>query len=231
MSDQRRVRADGRRSPLRGAALLGVSAALVASAPAAGAAPQTGAAAGTPCAATFRVLHNDRIGPALLPKGTYVITLRSSLVSCPNASSLFTQFLSDYDGKLQKPWAVTAQGKGRALFTSGGLPGFSVALSQGPAPGPMPGPSPLGQVCPGNFQVQHDDRIGTVQFPRGAYELVITPGSIITCAQASKLFARFLALPSGKLPKNWAIKSATAVFHKPGSPHPKRKRFRVDPAV
>jgi hypothetical protein len=201
-----------------------------AAAPAAASGPEAKSSAGTPCPATFRVLHNDRIGPAVLPKGTYVITIRSSVVTCASASKLFTQFLSDYDGKLQKPWKVVAQGNGKALFTSGGQPGFSVALSKGTPPSP-PGPSPLGTVCPGNFQVQNNDRIGSVSFPRGAYEIVITRGSIISCGAASKLFTRFLSFPSGALPKGWAIKAAAAIFYKPNNPNPKRKRFRVDPAA
>jgi hypothetical protein len=216
----------------RFAVALAASAALaIALAPSAGAGtgPQATAAAGTQCPATFRVLHNDRIGPAVLPKGNYIVTVRSTAVTCASASQLFTQFLSDYDGKLQKPWKVVAQGNGKALFTSGGQPGFSVALSTGPAPAP-PGPSPLGTACAGQFQVQNNDRIGGVQFARGAYKLVITRGSIISCAQASKLFSRFLDFPAGDLPKGWAIKPAVAIFYKPGNPKPKRKRFRVDPA-
>lgn len=209
-----------------GAAMGGALAALVLAAPAA-ASPPASASAAMACPAPFAVLHNDQIGPALLPKGGYTITIRNSaVVSCSSASALFGKFLQDYDGKLQKPWTVVSQGRGKATFKSGGSPGFSVALSQRPAPGP----SPLGKACPGSFEVQNNDQIGLVQFPRGAYKLIITPGSIIRCAKASKLFASFLALPSGVLPKGWAIKPTSAVFYKPGNPNPKRKRFRVDPA-
>jgi hypothetical protein len=197
--------------------------------PSAGASPRAEAAqAGTTCPA-FSVLHNDRIGPAVLPKGSYTITLRSNAVSCANASSLFAQFLQDFDGKLQKPWAVVAKGKGKAAFTSGGQPGFSVALSKGGGGGGQP--STLGTACPGTFQIENDDQIALLSFPKGAYKLVIPRGSIVTCAQASKLFARFLDFPSGALPKGWAMKSTVALFYKPANPNPKRKRFRVDPAT
>jgi hypothetical protein len=210
-------------------ALLGALAAFAITVPAASASPSVTASAAGPCPATFRVLHNDQIGPAFLPKGTYVITIRNATLSCATASRLFTQFLQDYDGKLQKPWAVVAHGKGKASFTSGGQPGFSVALSKGGGGGGQP--STLGTSCPGTFQVQDDDQIALVSFPKGAYKLVIPRGSIISCAQASKLFARFLDFPSGALPKGWAIKPTVALFYKPGNPNPKRKRFRVDPAA
>lgn len=203
--------------------------ALATAAPVATAAPQATASAGMACPASFQVLHADRIGPALLPKGSYAITIRNaSVVSCSTASALFRQFLEDYDGRLKKPWTVTAQGKGRATFRSGGSPGFSVALG---APAPAPGPSPLGTACPGFFEVQNNDKIGLVEFPRGSYKIVITPGSIIPCGKASKLFASFLAMPSGVLPKGWAIKPTSAIFYKPGNADPKRKRFRIDPAT
>jgi hypothetical protein len=215
-----------------GTAMLGGLAALAVAAPVAGASPSASVAAGTACPAAFRVLHNDQIGPAFLPKGNYTITIRnSSVVNCASASALFSRFLQDYDGKLQKPWTVVARGKGKALFNSGGSPGFSVAQTKGTGPGPAPGPSPLGKACRGAFQVQNDDQIGLVQFPKGGYKLIITRGSIITCAKASKLFASFLSFPSGALPKGWAIKPTTALFYKPGNPNPKRKRFRVDPAT
>lgn len=191
-------------------------------------APAASAQAGGTQCPTFRVLHDDQIGPnVVLPKGIYSMTSAGTL-SCAQASRLFTRFLSDYDGKLPKPWRVMSQGKGKATFTQGKRPGFAVALIRGKPPTPTPS-SPLGSVCPGNFQVRDDDRIGSVSFPKGNYEIVITRKSRMSCAAATRLFTRFLDFPNGNLPKKWRIKPAIATFYKPANP--KGKRFRVDPGV
>lgn len=99
----------------------GALAALAVAAPQA-AADATATKAATQCPSTFRVLHNDRMGPAVLPQGQYVITVRAPGLACATASSLFTQFLTDYDGNLPKGWTVVAQGSGRASFNQNGQP-------------------------------------------------------------------------------------------------------------
>lgn len=209
-----------RTSIVLGAAL----AALALAAPQAGAAPRAGKA-GAQCAASFRVLHNDRIGPAVLPAGNYLITVQRAGLGCSAASSLFTRFLQDYDGRLPDGWAVVAQGKGRAKFTQDGQAGFRVARSKSGGGNP----SGYGAVCPGSFRVLHNDTIGPLAFPRGSYRIVIPKGSIINCGQAFKLFGQFLDHPDGVLPKNWRLKPSVALFFKPANP--KRKKFRVDPAT
>ena len=188
-------------------------------------APQASAqSGGVQCPASFRVLHNDAIGAAILPRGQYLITVRGPGLTCAAATRLFIQFLSDYDGRLQKPWAVVAQGSGRASFTQNGQPGFSVAKTTAP-----PTPSRYGTVCPGNFVVINNDTIGPLTFPRGSYRIVIPKSAIITCPQAINLFRQFLNRPAGNLPKNWRMKATTALFYKPGNSQ--RKKFRVDPAT
>ena len=163
-------------------------------------APATKAA--TQCPSTFRVLHNDRIGPAVLPQGQYVITVRAPGLACATASRLFTQFLTDYDGNLPKGWTVVAQGSGRASFNQNGQPGFSVARSGGGN-----NPSTYGSVCPASFQVLHNDVIGPLSFPKGSYRLVVPRGSIISCGQAFKLFKQFLNRPAGNLPEELAVEA------------------------
>ena len=202
-----------------GAALL----ALVITAPqTAASSPKAQAAAACP---SFRVLHNDRIGPAILPAGNYTVTPRGLGLNCASAPKLFTRFLQDYDGNLGGGWEVVAQARGRARFDRNGTPGFSVARNGGG--GNVP--SRYGSVCPGQFQVLNDDVIGPLSFPRGGYRLVIPRGSIITCDNAARLFRQFLNHPDGILPKNWRLKPTTALFFKPANP--KRKKFRVDPAT
>ena len=203
--------------------LAGALTALAVGAPPA-AADATATKAATQCPSTFRVLHNDSIGPAVLPQGQYVITVIRPGLQCGTASSLFTQFLQDYDGRLPGGWQVVAQGRGRAQFNQNGQPGFRVARSGGGN-----NPSTYGNVCPGSFQVLHNDMIGVLSFPRGGYRIVLPRGVIVNCGQAFRLFRQFLNRPAGNLPKNWRVKPTIALFFKPGNS--KRKKFRVDPAT
>lgn len=193
---------------------------LIALALSAGSAP---AAAVSSCP-SFRVLHNDRIGPASLPAGSYKIAIAaSSGLNCSDASRLFTRFLEDYDGVLPRPWRVTSQGSGKASFLQGGEAGFSVALSSGGGGGN----SELGVLCHGFFTVNSNVVIAPLSFPKGQYLLYIPPRSGISCNRASVLFTRFLGSPGGRLPFPWRLKNQTATFFKPE--HPTRSAFRVEP--
>lgn len=183
------------------------------------------AQAATDCPGTFRVLHNDRIGKASLPKGQYTIRLITTNPSftCKYASTKFTQFLQDYDGRLGGGWTVKALAVGRAEFLQGGVRKFEVEKGSAPTPGP----SPVGRPCPGSFRVLNNDRIGPLRFPKGNYKLVLPPNSAISCKQAANYFARFLDIPSGKLPGGWRIRTDTAVFY--NQINPAKIQFRVDP--
>jgi len=184
--------------------------------------------AATPASAascpTFRVLHDDRIGPASLPAGNYEVTVEPGL-SCQAASQLFARFLQDWDGNLPKPWRVAAEGSGKASFARGGLPGFSVRRSSGGGGGGNP---ELGRLCPGTFTVNAGSDVGPLFFAQGQYLLYIPTRSAITCRRASVLFTRFLGSPEGQLPFPWRVKTQTATFYKPE--HPLRSAFRVEPA-
>jgi hypothetical protein len=184
--------------------------------------------AGTASAATcpsFKVLHNDRIGPANLPAGNYTVTTDTGL-SCQAASQLFTRFLQDWDGNLPKPWRVVAEGTGKASFTRGSQPGFSVARSGGGEGGG--GNNELGRLCSGTFTVNASTDVGPLFFPKGQYLTYIPAQSGITCRRASVLFTKFLAAPEGQLPFPWRVKTQTATFYKPDNPL--RSAFRVEPA-
>lgn len=75
------------------------------------------------CPATFRVLHNDRIGALYLPRGPYYIYVVNKL-SCQRASNLFRQFLNRTDGRLPAPWRLNVA---QAKFNTGkGGPAFRV---------------------------------------------------------------------------------------------------------
>lgn len=183
--------------------------------------------AATASAATcpsFKVLHDDRIGPASLPAGSYEVTVDTGL-DCQAASKLFARFLQDWDGNLPKPWRVSAGGSGKASFTRSGLPGFSVSLVSGGGGG---GNSELGTLCAGTFTVTAGSDVGPLYFAKGPYLLYIPMRSAITCRRASVLFTRFLASPESMLPAPWRVATQTATFFKPA--HPLRSAFRVEPA-
>jgi hypothetical protein len=172
---------------------------------------------------TFRVLHNDSIGPANLPAGNYEVTVEPGL-GCAASTKLLARFLEDYDGVLPKPWRVVAEGTGKASFTRGGLPGFSVARVGGGGGG---GNNVLGKLCSGTFTVNTGSDVGPLFFPKGQYLVYLPPKSGITCRRASVLFTRFLAAPGGTLPFPWRVLEQTATFYK--SAHPTRSAFRIEP--
>jgi hypothetical protein len=154
--------------------------------------PAANASAATRCPATFQVLHNDKIGAMSLPAGAYYVT--TSNLSCSSASTLFSEFLDDYDGDLPFPWRANASARS---FTTG-TSSFSVKLAT-PAP---PAPPSGSTTCAGTFSVLHNDRIGPVAFPQGQYVIKIQRG--LTCSAASSQFAQFLDSPSG-VPAPWTV--------------------------
>ncbi|MFL5834671.1 MAG: hypothetical protein ACJ76B_11940 [Solirubrobacterales bacterium] len=171
----------------------------------------------------FKVLHDDRIGPAKLPAGTYSVIAAEDL-GCEAASKLFARFLQDWDGNLPRPWRVSAERSGVASFSrGGGLGGFTVRLTGGGG-----GTNPeLGKLCPGTFTVNTGSDVGPLYFVKGRYLLYIPARSGITCRRASVLFTRFLAAPAGMLPSPWRVLTQTATFYKPANPT--RSAFRVEP--
>lgn len=171
---------------------------------------------------SFRVLHDDRIGPAVLPAGSYEVTVSAGL-SCSASSKLFARFLSDWDGNLPKPWRVTGEGSGKATFKGGSL-SFSVRRGGGGG-----GNNNLvGKLCPGTFTVNAGSNVGPLFFAKGPYLIYIPAKSGISCRRASVLFTRFLGAPSGALPDPWQVTTQTATFFKPA--HPQRSAFRIEPA-
>jgi hypothetical protein len=203
------------------ALVLAAAVALGGGAPAHGQAPQ-------PCPATFHVLHDDTIGELELPEGQYRLTVDG--ISCARASHLFTQFLSDYNGVLPRPWRYSVDGVGRGTFT--GLDEFTVERTGDTgSPGAGAGSASQGGgshgdlQCPGTFDVLHDDRVGRLRIPRGDYTVTLLGGNL-TCATAERLFARFLRRPRGRLPGRWMVLPQSAEFMKFSSHH----GFRIKPA-
>jgi hypothetical protein len=193
-----------------GFAAAALVAALAASTGQAGAASAEAAAAPMRCPATFHVLHNDRIGRLKLPAGHYRIRLiNDEVLSCSRASALFAKFLQDFDGDLPGKWRLKVS---EATFLKRGTDvGFSV--KKGRRSGSGGGKHPRGRHdrCP-TFRVLHDDRIGSVRFPRGTYQMTALGG--FSCQKASNRFAAFLELPEGNLPGRWRLHARTGTFER-----------------
>lgn len=206
-------------------ALIAVLALAVAAGPA--------AAAPAPAAKTcpsFRVLHNDRIGAAVFPAGSYTIKLESASLDCQTGGELFARFLEDFDGNLPSPWKVSPESSGKAAFLRAGQPGFSVALTKKQTGGEIEkeeATNPdLGTLCRNPFTVNHTTVIRPLRFTKGQFLIYLPEGSTINCEQAVVLFQRFLGA-SPNLPSPWKLTSQTATFYKPASPT--RSAFRIEP--
>ncbi|MFL5872053.1 MAG: hypothetical protein ACJ75T_01075 [Solirubrobacterales bacterium] len=174
---------------------------------------------------SFRVLHDDRIGQASFPAGTYELSTEPGTLSCQEASQLFARFLQDWDGDLPGTWEVVARKAGYAQFNNHGHPTINVRRTGGTGGG---GNSEIGRLCPGSFTVNAGADVGPLLFAKGQYLLYIPSRSGISCNRASILFTRFLGAPGGALPDPWQVKTQTATFFKPA--HPLRSAFRVEPA-
>jgi hypothetical protein len=207
------------------AAAIGVALAalLAALALSAAAAPQASAAC-----PSFRVLHNDQIGAAVLPAGNYDVTpTAGSGLTCAQASAFFTRFLQDWDGTLPGSWRVVAQGSGRASFVRANRTAFTVVRIGG---GGEEGGNNnrVGRLCPTAFTVNVGMLVGPLFFDEGRYLFYLPTGSGITCRRAGVLFTRFLGQQGGRLPFPWHVQNQTATFFKPE--RPVRSSFRVESA-
>jgi hypothetical protein len=207
------------RSPRIFLALVATLAALAVVAPAASAVPYN-------CPGTFEVLHNDRIGNMQLPKGPYVVTvLDSATMGCTEASRLFAEFLEDWDGRLPRPWVATNStrtfqaGRGSSV-------GFRVTPDTNPNP-PYPPHPPSRRVCPGYFEVLHNDRIGSFRIPEGDYRITLLSYRGVGCARAVRYLQKFLQDYDGVLPSPWHLDPGTGTFER-GHRH---IGFRIKPYV
>lgn len=181
-------------------------------------------AAGCP---SFKVLHDDRIGPATLPAGNYAITVEDSGLTCKATSELFARFLEDYDGNLPGGWKVSAQGSGKASFSRANQAGFSVTRTGGGSSNEEGGTNPLiGTLCRNTFTVNSNAPVASLVFAKGKYLLYQPPGTGISCNRAAVLFTRFLS-SGAHLPFPWKLNNQTATFYK--SSNSTRSAFRVEP--
>jgi hypothetical protein len=84
----------------------------------------TPSSGGLRCPATFRVLHNDRIGALQIPRGRYWVTRTAAgRPTCAVTTRLLAAFLQRPDGRLPKPWRLQAS---TATFLRPSGSGFSI---------------------------------------------------------------------------------------------------------
>ncbi len=67
-------------------------------------------------------------------------------------------------------------------------------------------------ACPATFSVLHDDQIGSMSVPAGAYTVTRLDPTGLSCADASDLFRQFLEDWDGRLPRPWVADAATRTF-------------------
>jgi hypothetical protein len=159
------------------------------------------------CTTSFHVLHDDRIGSMQLPAGTYQVT--SEHLTCAQAPALFAEFLNDYNGVLPKPWRSTTPGRGQGVFLRGNSGQRFVVLRTGEVPATAANGGSHGDLlCPGAFDVLHNDRIGRLAVPKGDYRVTLLGGNL-SCDAADRLFARFLRDVDGRLGGGWVLLPST----------------------
>lgn len=191
--------------------LVGVLAALAFAVLLIGGKPEPAQAAPVSCP-KFRVMHNDRIGNVSFPAGPYAVTLlNGNKLTCARSTTLFQEFLQDWDGRLRAPWRLTARGKSRTFRAGNSNRGFRVKPSNS-GDGKKGGNS--GRSCPGYFRVVHNDSIGSFKVPRGKYRLTLLNSRKLNCRQAVRRFQEFLLDFNGRLPYPWKLNPIQGIFFK-----------------
>jgi hypothetical protein len=205
--------------------MLIVAIALLAPAASASAAP-TQSPTRQACPGTFQVLHNDKVGALSLPAGAYQLTAANpAKLTCAKATQDLSEFLSDFDGKLRRPWTVNAA---QGTFQRGMDSGISFSLARTGAPSPgQPNTNPTANACPGFFRILNPDHIGTLALPKGAYRLTLLNVQEISCGVAARQLSSFLQDFDGKLASPWKLNNASATFTRGSS----NVGFRIKPAV
>jgi len=75
-----------------------------------------------------------------------------------------------------------------------------------------PSASAAEATCAGTFQVLHNDRIGAMQLPAGAYTITVLDSATMGCTEASHLLSQFLEDWDGRLSRPWVANNSTRTF-------------------
>jgi hypothetical protein len=191
------------------------------------AAPQTKpppTPSGLGCPGTFQVLHNDRVGAMVLPRGNYKITrLTTRSLTCGSATYWFRTFLDNYSSKpLPKPWTSNAAAK--TFYRGFKTDGFKVTLLSGGL-GSVLGGSPVAgnDVCLRHFVVGARTSVNGFVVAAGRYQVIATGKA--TCEQAFAYASQ--TINNGSVPSGWTISKRSGTFHRKGSTF----GFRLDPGI
>ena len=92
---------------------------------------------------------------------------------------------------------------------------------------PTPPHPPSRRICPGYFEVLHNDRIGSFQIPEGDYRITLLAYRGLTCKGAVRRLQGFLQDWDGVLPRPWHLDPGTGTFQR-GHRH---IGFRIKPYV
>jgi len=184
-----------------------------------------GPPAPTVCPGTFSVLHNDRVGAIRLPRGRYTITVLTGTAGlpCTTAARLYAQFLDYPSGDLPAPWtALPTESPNPGAFFNDVPDDLSFRVDR--VPGGTGGGGHSGGTLCGTFRVLHNDNIGSLYVPRGTYNIVLPPGSVMSCAAASRRFTALL--DAGTLPRAWRLDVSTGTVSRGTT---SATSFRIEP--
>lgn len=110
-------------------------------------------------------------------------------------------------GRIRSPGCATLM----AMLAAASIATTVAATSARAAP---PSESPTRAVCPGTFQVLHDDRVGSLRVSAGAYQITVASPARIPCATAAKNLSEFLRDFDGKIRRPWMIDVAQSTFQR-----------------
>jgi hypothetical protein len=134
------------------------------------------------CPGTFHLLHADRVGSLRLEAGIHDLAVFGD-VECADAPRLLAGFLQDWDGRLARPWEVSAAD--REFLRRGSGDGIRIGAARAPGE-----PGRTTTVCP-HFTIPLDARVGDLTLKAGRYTMrLIARGP--NCAQAARELHGFL---------------------------------------
>lgn len=134
------------------------------------------------CPGTFHMLHADRVGALRLEAGIHDIAVFGD-VECSDAARLLAGFLQDWDGRLARPWDVSAVD--REFVRRGSGDGIRIGAARAPG-----GPGRTTTVCP-YFTIPLDRRVGELTLKAGRYTMRLL-SRLMDCAQAARELHGFL---------------------------------------
>ncbi len=111
-----------------------------------------------------------------------------------------------------------ARGWIRSSLAAGLVTALAAAAAASPAGAVPPSQTPTRAVCPGSFQVLHDDRVATLRLAAGAYRVTVADPARLTCARAIQNLTEFLEDYDGKIRRPWEVLAGASTFQRGSDP-------------